>query len=472
LSDTKLSPELRADIQKLTGQAYDADAVSELTRGIQIELPEYVAAVTTQPGSQADRVHVVLVAAKISESEALKNNINSRYIVDAVELGGSFKATISDALNTDLQGMVGKNLDNARAEELRERIVKEISSSSVSVTRKLRRGGTPQHVRILYDINRSTDNLGFNFSGIGMYHSRQGFSIPPQRFHYHHLGTGTLSFRMANDPHELIERYAGASLSYGVERGPVRFDVTYSSYRAQWKENTLQADAQSASSPGLYRMRDTIDAAFGASFSESLPLKLNVQAGAEFAGLQMQSPVKSFEMSNTLKARLSGQKTFKVGATQWNYGIRSGTGLLDSDFIYTQHQWDINYSFNKGFNTVSVKFLGGRITGNAPMFERFSIGNATTLRGWNKYEINPLGGDRLAYGSVEYTYRVLTGFYDLGSVWSAGHPATTRSSAGLIFRYPGPCKGKRLLNPLCWAGIGVGFPINGNGARPSLILGI
>src|SRR5687768_9760048 len=88
LSESRLSVELRADIQKLVGQPYNAQTVEALAQDIQVELPEYVAAATTQPGSQPDRIRVVLVVAKIADDPALQANINSRYIVDAIEFEG------------------------------------------------------------------------------------------------------------------------------------------------------------------------------------------------------------------------------------------------------------------------------------------------------------------------------------------------------------------------------------------------
>src|SRR6185295_6548835 len=83
VSDSRLSTELRADIQKLTGQPYNAETAQQLAEGIQIELPEYVASAASQPGTQPGRIRLVFAATKIADNDALKANINSRYIVDA-----------------------------------------------------------------------------------------------------------------------------------------------------------------------------------------------------------------------------------------------------------------------------------------------------------------------------------------------------------------------------------------------------
>ena len=74
----------------------------------------------------------------------------------------------------------------------------------------------------------------------------------------------------------------------------------------------------------------------------------------------------------------------------------------------------------------SVSGMAGGISGDAPLFERFSLGDSRTLRGWDKYDIAPAGGDRMFHTSLEYRYRGLALFLDSGSVWDDG---TTRACA-------------------------------------------
>src|SRR5260370_40741725 len=104
--------------------------------------------------------------------------------------------------------------------------------------------------------------------------------------------------------------------------------------------------------------------------------------------------------------------------------------MLGSDFAYVRHRWNAGYTFTRRGNTVLESFVGGFITGPAPLFERFVLGNSSTLRGWNKYDIDPLGGSRVAHGSVEYRYRYIQVFYDAGAIWDRGGTATARSSIG------------------------------------------
>jgi hypothetical protein len=483
IPDSRLSPELNADIQKLVNQTFNAAAVAQLAEGIQIELPEYVAAVTTLPGSQPDKTRVVLVVQKISDNNELKTNINSRYTVDSVDVTGSYKARISDGLKSDLQSMVGKNLDNKRADELRDRILNENTSEeerdAISITRKLRRSDSPQHMKILYEVNkRGRNDVGFNFhigSG-GTYHSRQGFRPPDHDVSaYWSRIPGKFRFVISNDPNPLIERFAGWTIGYNAGTRTIRFNAAYSSFRTQWKENTLQAAAQTPGAPGLYRLRDTIDT----YVRFTLPRQVKLTGGVELIELQMQSPVTGFQKSRVLKGSLEGNHStpaLESGTVthtfKWNYDVRTGTRELGSDFAYTRHQLTADYTYAFSSKSwITTSFLAGRAGGNAPMFERFSLGNVTRLRGWNKYEINPLGGNRVLYGSGSYTYSFVTGFYDIGSAWDGGQNSITRQSVGFTLYMPN-CKGTQRINPLCWVSVTAGFPIHGGGTRPSLIRGM
>ena len=473
LPEAKLSDSLRADMQKLVGQPYNAEAASQLAEGVQIEQPEYIAAATPRPGSQPDRIHLVFVVAKIADNEALKTNINSRYIVDAVEIEGKFKASISDGLNTDLQKMVGQNLDSERVDQLGNRIQAENAgtggNTQVYVSHKLRRGDSAQHVRVIYDVSQAENNINVFFSG-PMYHSRQGYSFSRLGVTYAKRRFGALTFRGFNDANTLIERDAGIAFDYDYRIRGTSFHLEYSSRRVQWKTNTLQAAQESPSAPGLYRLRDTITA----STTFKLPLRLTATGGATFEVLQMQSPVSGFQANRSLHGSVYSGYGYAdskaANAGSWSYSIRSGFGTLGSDFIYTRHELNGAYRhrWDSG-STFELSFRGGRVTGNAPMSERFSLGNAQTLRGWNKYELDPLGGNRYAHSTAQYTVDWFGAFYDLGSVWDVGQPAVARHSTG--FRIGGPCKLNKRGKMFCYApSITVAFPIRSGRARPALIV--
>jgi outer membrane protein assembly factor BamA len=84
-----------------------------------------------------------------------------------------------------------------------------------------------------------------------------------------------------------------------------------------------------------------------------------------------------------------------------------------------------------GRHTLIEDVNAGAISGRAPLSERFVLGNSYRLRGWNKYDLDPIGGNRMLYNSVEYRYGVLRVFYDTGAIWDEGHPVTARHSLGI-----------------------------------------
>ena len=69
----------------------------------------------------------------------------------------------------------------------------------------------------------------------------------------------------------------------------------------------------------------------------------------------------------------------------------------------------------RGKNVLIEDLSAGITTGRAPLFERFVLGNSSTLRGWNKYDLDPLGGNRMVHNSVEYRYGAFQVFYDTGA---------------------------------------------------------
>ena len=74
------------------------------------------------------------------------------------------------------------------------------------------------------------------------------------------------------------------------------------------------------------------------------------------------------------------------------------------------------------------------MNGNAPLYERFVLGDSTTLRGWNRFDLDPLGGSRMIHGSIDYRYRFFQAFYDTGAVWDRPDEREQRQSVGVGFK--------------------------------------
>jgi outer membrane protein assembly factor BamA len=120
------------------------------------------------------------------------------------------------------------------------------------------------------------------------------------------------------------------------------------------------------------------------------------------------------------------------------YSLKIATRALGSTYAYARHMISARYEAKSGRHTVSNEFIGGSIAGQAPFFDRFVLGSSSTLRGWDRYEIDPLGGSRVVHNELTYGYRVnegtVEGFYDTGALWQSDRPARLRHSLGVGYR--------------------------------------
>src|SRR4029078_324401 len=113
------------------------------------------------------------------------------------------------------------------------------------------------------------------------------------------------------------------------------------------------------------------------------------------------------------------------------YGLRAATRTLGSDYVYARHAITAEYRGQIGESVFSARFLAGAVIGQAPLFERFTLGDSRTLRGWSKFDVAPLGRTRVAHGSLDYTFHWVGVFYDTGSVWERVDKSNVRHSAGI-----------------------------------------
>jgi len=112
----------------------------------------------------------------------------------------------------------------------------------------------------------------------------------------------------------------------------------------------------------------------------------------------------------------------------------AGSHALASDYAYSRHRWGFRYRLKRGKQELVDDGWGGVILGTAPLFERFALGNSTSLRGWNKFDLDPLGGNRVVHNTVEYHYGSFQIFCDSGAIWDSGQPAVARTSVGAGLR--------------------------------------
>ena len=139
--------------------------------------------------------------------------------------------------------------------------------------------------------------------------------------------------------------------------------------------------------------------------------------------------------------------------------LRKALSGLESDFVYDRLVGEADYLYRRGRHRLFLSGMAGRITGDAPLFERLALGDSRTLRGWDKYDIAPLGGDRMFHTSVEYRFRGAMLFVDSGSVWNTGEEKRVRFSTGGGFT-AGP------------AFFTLGFPLNTDEFRAVVTMGL
>jgi outer membrane protein assembly factor BamA len=467
VSEDSLSAALRGDLQKLVGQAYDEKTATQIADRIHTELPDYVVTSTTSAGTQTGRVVLVF---------AVAHNINAKYIVESVDLKGTEKSKLSEGLWTDMQKMVGHPVDDTAADQFRERMETELKTAHIR--RSVARGSDPQHVRILYDVP-GKNSVGF--SGSGGYHSRQKFSGRANFAYtfYDFVGVRVDAF---NDASTLMERYAGYKYGAWTEYKRVRFNAEYSSFRAQWSPRTLQAASAAGTSADLYRLRDTIDPSAKITISPAFHITLGVTASQ----LQIQVPMSHYESIRTANGNadynfyLSSSEKHRLSGS---YDIRVAGDTLGGSASFTRHVFDQNYewklkkpapgtSFTPDGHEIDFNLQLGRITGTAPMFERFSLGDTSRLVGFNKYDISPLGSNRMAYGAVTYTNRYISTFFESGSLWNDGQSRVLHNSIGgnllLGNILHAPAAMRIILNA---ARPGIGIPLQKNNVHPIFTLG-
>jgi surface antigen Omp85-like protein len=457
----RLSPGLRGAIRDLAGTPLKQEALDELAARLEAERPRYVAAVRAvmDAGGQA-RVFFVMGR---RDQEDRNDNVNARYIVEHAEITGVPEDKLSQALRDDLQGLVGKRLDSSEGVQFEDRIERELPNYNVS--RQIARGNEAGHIRLVYELKKKAPPSWLRFEPLRsnlFYHSEQGWSG------YWDLNLGDRNIRFtpivaADTTDDLVEEYTGWGLRFETRKlGTPRLGASleWTSFDQDWRGATLDAVALDPGLPRLYDTRSTITPLL----KFALTPELSLTAGVSVAELEPLAPATGNQMANAAVASIEYDRRWKDASAvnhhvEGRFGVRAGSRELESDLAYTRYLGQGSYRFDFGRHHVQVAGMLGGITGQAPMFERFTLGDSTTLRGWDKYDIAPAGGDRVVYSSIEYRYTGLALFLDSGSVWDANTDKRVRVSTGFGF-HAGP------------AFLVVGFPLNTNNLTAVVTLGV
>ncbi len=280
----------------------------------------------------------------------------------------------------------------------------------------------------------------------------------PLEFHHN-----VFTFGLTDSADELLERNAGYRLRYEnrkVGTDLVQFRADFDSYHQTFNAATQAALTERPDVPGVYRARQT----FAPSLSVTPHRDLKLSVGTSFERFQTQYPAAHTQTAYAGTADVQYRHSTDDSSRYRQrfaaaYGLRTATGVLSSEFVYTRHFWTADYTLSRGRQLFGAHFQGGLITGTAPLFERFSLGNSLTLRGWNKFDVAPLGGNRAAHGTLEYRFRPFQLFYDVGAVWDKGRSAPVRHSLGFGI----VCKDGAFAS--------IAFPVRLNHVTPVFMLG-
>lgn len=465
----RLSPGLRETIRSLAGTPLKQEILDEIAKRLEAERPHYVAAVRSvlDPGGQA-RVFFVMGR---QDEPTRDDNVNARYIVEHADIRGVPDANLGQGLRDDLRALVGKRLDSGDADRLQERIKSELPDYDVS--RSIRRGSEVGQVRVVFEAHKREPPPWLRFVPLRsnyVYHSEQGGSA----FLDLNIGNRNIRFTpfaVIDNTDDLVEEYSGGGLRFEATKlGTRRLGASFewSRFNQDWRGATLDALASRPDIPSRYETRSTVTPLVKFAFTPDL----SVAGGVSISELEPLAPATESRMANVAVASLDFDKRWRDGddakhRVVGSFGIRAGSSELESDLSYKRYLGEGTYRFDFGRHHVQATGMAGGITGNAPLFERFTLGDSRTLRGWDKYEIAPLGGDRVIYSSFEYRYTGLALFLDVGSVWDANTERKVRVSAGFGF-HGGPAfltVGIPLNTEDLTAMVAVGLRIPGVGLR-------
>jgi hypothetical protein len=261
---------------------------------------------------------------------------------------------------------------------------------------------------------------------------------------------------------DLVEEYSGFGLRFesralGTDRLGASFE--FSTFDQDWRGATLAVVDATPRLPRAYENRSTITPLV--SFAATK--RFSVSGGVSITELEPLAGAPGSQMANAFLVSFGYSERFQGGNADQDlnvgFGVRAATAALESDVDYTRYFGQAEYRYRRSKHTVLISGLAGGISGDAPLFERFSLGDSRTLRGWDKYDIAPAGGDRAFHASLEYRWHGLALFLDTGSVWDRDTDMRVRVSSGGGF-HGGPFF------------MSVGFPLNTEDVRAVFTTGL
>lgn len=385
-------------------------------------------------------------------------NVNSRYTVESVRLLNMRRYHLSRSLLDDMQRLVGARFSTDAFQKMAQRMSSELHGYQVVF--KLARGTQPGHIRVTFEVKGPENGFDIDMP-MGLYNSKQGWSGEGDATI--RIGANEFLFGALSDGDSFVERASGIRARYdrvAVGSDRVRIGFEYDAFHDEYNAATLLAVGETEPTAALYRTRQNFEPS--ASIAIAGPLTWTV--GLSFERLQPWTADAPVESSNAVVSSLAYRHEWTDAAQNKHrfdavYRLRAATTVLGAAYAYTKHVVDVGYHWRRGRQTVDGAFEAGAILGQAPVFDRFVLGTSTALRGWNKFDLDPLGGTRVVYGSAGYGYRMVRTFFDSGAVWDRTRRAEAKQSAGVGVKVEGVL-------------LAVAFPLRNDRVEPVFIAGM
>ena len=374
-------------------------------------------------------------------------NVNTRYTVETVVIAADGWKTdlaadhdqdgkLTPGLRKTAFALIGEKLNPPVLAEIGRRLRKEFRARTVE--HHVLRGKTPDYVQVVFEIRLKPTRFDVSVPKF-LYGSARGLSGAIE-------GTATVGRQgftagLVSDADEMPERYSGIVARYDnphLVGDYVRLRFAFEDYHEQWNSATVEQASHpgiaSAAVSGLYRARRNFEPEI-----TFLPLKgFEFSVGTSMQTMQDEALATPAASANALVGSMRYHKRLEGDESQNDldaaYSLRAASRVLGSDLVYARHRWEFRFMRTSGKSVVIDDVTAGCISGRAPLFERFALGNSKTLRGWNMYGLDPLGGSRMIHNSAEYRYGNFQIFYDSGAVWDSGETPALRHSAGVGLR--------------------------------------
>ncbi|MGC4082641.1 MAG: BamA/TamA family outer membrane protein [Vicinamibacterales bacterium] len=434
MDDDRLSPGLRRDIRALVGTPLDENAVRTLAARIEGERPGAVVATRTVSTADGRARVIFLVATRGADVREGDTNVNARYAIERVEIDGVADSRLSQPLRDDLQALVGKRFAHRDVERLLERVRRELPGFDVS--RSVKRGDERGQLRLVVVVRPGESMRWLPFTrnrSALLFHADQGWSGMLD------ANIGSRNWRVTpfgalSQADDLIEEYSGGGVRVetrhvGTER--LGAAISIATFDVGWREATTAA---ATDRERLYDRRTTVSP----TMSVALTKDLRIRGGVSITELgyddETHRSANAYVFGAEATPRWTGALRHDLSVSA---DVRRGVSSLQSDFTYTSLHAAAIYKVRSRHQTLVASAEAGGVTSTAPLFEQFTLGDTRTLRGWDKYAIAPLGGNRVQHASMEYAYRSLTFLLDSGAIWRQGDERTTRVSTGVGVHHDG-----------------------------------